>query len=344
MPERKTRHFARVTLRDVAAAVGVDPSAVSRVVNNDPNSSVSEATRKKILEVVKELGYRPNLGAKGLRTSKTWTIGLVLPDLSNPMYESIVRGVAIKAEQQGYGVVLGSQIEGKPATTFAALLQEGRVDGLLVASGTLHDDFIREIVERGPGPVVLVNRRVEGVGSSVIVNDERASWQVVEYLHGLGHNFIGGIFGPLEIDTSVRRRSGFSGAISELGLSSVVIDRPSWSAQDGYLGTLEILRTNPQVTAIYASTLLMGVGALRAAAEENRSVPDSLSVICLHDSHLAEFLVPPLSTVRLPTEELGKAAVELMIERSGGGPERAIMIEGDGTIIERGSTGPAPGS
>lgn len=344
MADHKTGGSRRVTLRDVAAVVGVDPSAVSRAVNNDPRLSVSDATRKRILQAVKELGYRPNLGARGLRTSKTWTIGLILPDLSNPMYESIVRGVAVTAEERGYGVVLGSQIEGKSAMTFAGLLQEGRVDGLLIASGTLHNDFIREIAEHGPGPVISVNRRVKGVGSSVIVNDERASRRAVEYLYGLGHQVIGGIFGPREIDTSVRRRKGFSWAITHAKLRSVVIDRPGWSAQDGYIGTLKILREHPGVTAIYASTLLMGIGALRAAADEHRSVPGSLSVICLHDSYLAEFLVPSLSTVRLPTEELGIAAVDLLIERSAGGPDRAIIIEGDGEIIERGSTGPVPSS
>ena len=331
-----------MTLRDVAALAGVDPSAVSRVVNNDRRLSVSEATRKRILATVEELGYRPNLGARGLRTSKTWTIGFVLPSLSNPMYEPIVRGVAMAADERGYGIVLGSQIEGRSAKTFAGLLQEGRVDGLLVASGTLHDDFIREIVEHGPGPVIPVNRRVEGVLSSVVVDDEGASRKAVEYLHGLGHQVIGGIFGPSEIDTAVRRKNGFAGAIGRAGLRSVAIDRPGWSAEDGYLGARQILSEHPAVTAIYASTLLMGIGALRASAEEGRPMPSSLSVICLHDSHLAEYLVPPLSAVRLPTEELGMAAVDLLIERFEGGPERAILIEGDGEIVERASTGPAP--
>ena len=139
-----------MTLRDVAAVASVDPSAVSRVVNNDPRVSVSEATRKRILETVAQLGYRPNVGARGLQSSKTWTIGFILPSLSNPMYEPIARGVEMEADERGYGIVLGSQIAGRTPKTFAALLQEGRVDGLLVASSTLHDDFIREIVER-PG-------------------------------------------------------------------------------------------------------------------------------------------------------------------------------------------------
>jgi DNA-binding LacI/PurR family transcriptional regulator len=342
MPERRAAPTHRVTLRDVAAIVGVDPSAVSRVVNNDPNLHVSAATRKRILATVEELGYRPNFGARGLRTSKTWTIGFILPSLSNPMYEPIVRGVELAANERGYGIVLGSHIEGRSAKTFVSLLQEGRVDGLLVASSTLHDDFIRDIVEHGPGPVIPVNRRVEGVKSSVVVDDEGASRKAVEYLTGLGHQVVGGIFGPVDIETAVRRKRGFVGAALRAGLEFVAVDRTGWGAEDGYTGTHETLRQNPAVTAIYASTLLMGIGALRAAVDAGRPVPSRLSVICLHDSYLAEYLVPPLTTVRLPTERLGPAAVDLLIRRTEGGAERAIMIPGDGEIIERASTGPAP--
>ena len=332
----------RVTLRDVAELVGVDPSAVSRVVNNDPRVSVSEATRKRILAAVEQSGYRPNLGARGLRVSRAWTIGFVLPSLSNPMYEPIVRGVERTAGKHGYGIVLGSQIEGRSAGTFANLLQEGRVDGLLIASSTLHDDFIRDIVEHGPGPVVPVNRRVEGVLSSVVVDDEGASRTAFNYLLSLGHKAIGGIFGPSEIDTSVRRKKGFTDGARRARVKPVIVDRPGWSAEDGFEGARQVLEEHPEVTAIYASTFLMGIGALRAAAEKGRPVPASLSVLCLHDSPLAGYLVPPLTTVRLRTEEAGMAAVELLVDRLAGGPERAIMIEGAGEIVERSSTGPAP--
>lgn len=330
----------RVTLRDVAALVGVDPSAVSRVVNNDNRVTVSPATRKRILAAVAELGYRPNFGARGLRASKAWTIGFVLPSISNPMYEALIRGVQQAADHYGYGIVLGSQVDGRSPTNFAGLLQEGRVDGLLIASSTLHDDYIRAIVEHGPGPVIPVNRRVEGVLSSVVVDDEGASRKGVEYLVSLGHKVIGGVFGPKELDTAVRRKSGFSAAMAAAKLRPIAMDLPSWGAEEGYRGARHLLHKYPAMTAIYASTFLMGIGVLRAASDEHRPVPSSLSVLCLHDSPLAEYLVPPMSTVRLPTEAMGTAAVELLVARAQGGPERAIMIDGDGEIVTRSSTGP----
>lgn len=329
----------RVTLKEVAAFVGVDPSAVSRAVNNDPGLSVSSETRERILAAVEKLGYRPNVGARGLRMSRSWTVGFILPSLSNPMYESITRGVESAAERHGYNVVIGSQIEGRSTVAFTRLLQEGRVDGLLVASGSLEDQFIRKIAEDGPGPVITVNRRVQGVLSSVVVDDERASATAAKFLEGLGHKRIGGIFGPARIDTAIRRRRGFVTAANKARLRVTCADWDSWSAQDGYLGTLQILESAPDVTAIYASTLLMGIGALRAAAEVGRNVPTDLSVLCLHDSHIAEFLNPPLTAIRLPTERLGAAAVEMLIERLNGESPRAVVIGGAGEIIQRGSTG-----
>ena len=163
-----------------------------------------------------------------------------------------------------------------------------------------------------------------------MVDDEGASRTAVNYLSGLGHRMVAGIFGPAEIDTAVRRKKGFADAVHAADLGSVEVDRPGWTAEHGYLATQQILSENLEVTAVYASTLLMGIGALRAAAEAGRAVPASLSVVCLHDSHLAQYLVPPLTTVRLPTEKLGREAVKLLIDRANGGPDRAIMIEGAG--------------
>jgi LacI family transcriptional regulator len=256
------------------------------------------------------------------------------------MYESIVRGVETAAEKHGYNVMVASQIEGRSADAIARLLQEGRVDGLLVASGLLDDAFIRQIAT-GPGPVITVNRRVQGVLSSVVVDDERASATAVEFLGRLGHRRLGGIFGPARIDTSIRRRKGFVMAAKQARLEVTCADCESWSAGDGYRGTLEILKRSPGVTAIYASTFLMGVGALRAAVEEGRTVPGDISVLSLHDNHMADYLSPPLTTIRLPTEQMGAAAVEMLIERRDGKPPEALVIEGEGELIVRKSTSPA---
>jgi LacI family transcriptional regulator len=331
-----------VTLRDVAALAGVHPSAVSRVVNGDDRVSLSEATRGRILGAVEQLGYRSNQLARGLRMSRTLTVGVVLPDLSNPMYASIIQGVQRRADELGYAVVLEGRIDGEGAAgkRLARLLEEGRVDGLLVASGTLHDNFLRDVARRGPGPVVPMNRCVEGVKASVVVDDEAGSATATRHLAALGHERLVGVFGPSEIDTSRRRQAGFERAAGEAGCEATTFVRPSWTASEGYLGTKEALEIHERPTAVFASTVLMGIGALRALSESGLAVPDDVSVICLHDAPLADFLNPPMTAVQMPTELLGAEALDLLVSLSRGEPEKAIVVPGNGVVIERESTGP----
>ncbi len=324
----------RPTLRDVAARAGVDPSAVSRVLNND-EIRLSEATRERIRRAAEELGYTPNFLARSLRQSRTWTLGFVLPDIGNPMYVPIVRGAQRRAEEQGYGIVVGSQLDGDTYGTFARLLEAGRIDGLLVASGTLRDDYIRTIASSRHGSVVLVNRRIDGPLSSVIVDDAAGSKLAVGHLLERGHRHIGALIGPPDIDTSRRRQQGVEQAASEWGIGPVIVTGSGWSAAEGYRCAMRVLDTAPQVTAIFASTLLMGVGALRLAHDQGIQVPTYLSVIALHDSELAEYLIPPLTTVAMPTEQLGATAVDVILDHMRGRKPVSITVPGPGVIVER---------
>ena len=153
----------RVTIRDVAALAGVDASLVSRVLNDHPKASAGQATRQRIVEAARELGYHPNVAARSLRTAKTWTLGLLLPNLTNPMYAAIARAAERRAQERGYGLVFGTHVEGEDEATFARMLQQGRVEGLLTASSVLSDAFLRRIAIGALGPVVMLNRRVPGV-------------------------------------------------------------------------------------------------------------------------------------------------------------------------------------
>lgn len=332
----------RPTIRDVARLAGVDPSLVSRVVNNDPKASASEATRQRILNSVAKLGYQASAMARGLRMTRTWTLGLLLPDLGNPMYESIVRGVEGESHRLGYGVVLGDHKEDEKET-FTALLRQGRVDGLLIASGVLKDSYMKRVIESGVGPIVLVNRRVRGVQTSVVVDDAAGSRMAVEHLRELGHTKIAGMFGPGGIDTSVRRRKGFlEGSRSASGIDVELLDTASWNYESGYRGALDLLRGDSPPTAIFASTLAMGIGALRAARELKLKVPRDLSVIALHDSEIADYLEPPLTTVAMPVEEMGRRAVDLLVSLIEGGAPEEVVVKGGQHLVMRASTGAPP--
>lgn len=328
----------RPTLRDVAALAQVDPSVVSRLVNNDPKLNIAVATRRRIEEAIVTLGYRPNMMARGLRMARTWTIGLIVPALSNPMYTHIVRAAEARAAERGYGIVLGSQVGVRTEETFAGMLLNGRVDGLLVASATLGDAFIQSLVHENAGPVVLVNRRVAGIASSVVVDDTAGSRLVTEHLLKLGHRRIAYLSGPDDIDTSARRRRGFEEAMRDAGVGNpLIIPTGGWNPPAGYRSASHLLSEHPDVTAVFASTMLLGVGALKAFHEDSIAIPDRLSIMCLHDDEILDYTYPPLSTVRMPLEELGGAAVDELISRTEGNAGTNVLIPGAGELVERGS-------
>ena len=335
------RQRGQPTLRDVAAFAKVDPSVVSRVVNNDPRLSIAPETRARVLDGIETLGYRPNVIARGLRLARTWTIGFVLPDLQNPVYAQIVEGAQRRAQDAGYAMVIGSPLERQTIDdSFARLLQQGRFDGLLVASASLDDREIRTLAAL-PAPVVIVNRRVEGIRSSVIVDDASGSRLATEHLLDLGHKRLGHISGPLDVDTSLRRKEGFQAAVAKRRIRrSAVVAGVGYDARAGFNAARQLLAERPDITGIFAANVMIAIGVLRAAGECARRVPDDLSVIALHDFPLAEFLQPPLSTVSMPLAELGAAAVDLLLERLDGGLGARRTLLTPPTLIVRSSTGP----
>jgi LacI family transcriptional regulator, galactose operon repressor len=331
----------RPTLRDVAALARVDPSVVSRVVNDDPRLSISPETRTRVLAAIDKLGYRPNVMARGLRLARTWTIGFVLPDLGNPVYGQIVHGAQARAQENGYAIVLGSPLQGTTIDpAFTRLLNERRFDGLLVASATVEDERLRELAD-GLAPVVVVNRRVEGVESSVVVDDAAGGALATEHLLALGHTRVAHLGGPVDVDTSVRRREGFEAAVARAGIhEAVVCAGGGYDAGAGFSAACRLLERHPDVTGIFAANVMIAIGAISAARERGLRVPDDLSLVALHDFPLAGFAEPPLTTVVMPLHELGVAAAELLLARIEGRSAESRILTIPPRLIVRRSTAP----
>jgi LacI family transcriptional regulator, galactose operon repressor len=325
----------RATLRDVAALAKVDASLVSRVINGDPKAGAAPQTRQRIIDAVRQLDYRPNVVARGLRMARTWTIGVLVPSVTNPMYADVIAGAEGRAHELGYGVVFRTHVEGEREEIFTRLLQQGRVDGLIVASGLLRDAFLRRIASGEHGPVVVVNRRVNGVKASVVVDDAAGAALATRHLLDKGHVHVVGLFGPPAIDTSRRRRKGYSRALREVGLETVAVDMPGWGFRHGYDGIHRILDTYPDTTAVFVSTMVMAVGAIRAVRERGLSVPEDVSLVALHDSELASYLNPPLTTVSLPVLQMGIEAIDLLASLIDGGSPRSVVVAGEPVLIER---------
>ena len=348
MPRRKntpTQIPARVTLRDVARKAAVDVSVVSRVVNQRPTLRIADATRVRVEKALSDLGYQPNVQARGLRLAKTWTAGFVLPDLMNPFYAPIVEGAEQRASETGYMMVILRELDrvrlAADELSFARLVHQGRVDGLLVASGRVDDATLKRLSSHGR-PIVIVNRRVPGIAGSVVVDDEAGAYLATQHLIELGHRRIGHIAGPRGIDNSIRRRAGFERAARNAGATTTIVNGDSWAPESGYLAARKLFGSK-NVTGVFATNIMVAAGVVGAAQEKGLSVPNDVSVIGLHDSPVLSFLRPALSTVVLPLEQLGRTSFEVLLERLRGAPPREVVVATKPQLILRGSTARALG-
>lgn len=331
------------TLRDVARLAGVDPSVVSRLVNRSPALNIAEQTRVRVVAAIDELDYQPNLTARGLKLRRAYAVGFILPELENPVYAPIVRGADRAAQEIGFGLVLGAATgPGDTEGAFMRLLQEGRVDGLLIASTVLSDDYLRD-KERVFAPLVIVNRRVEGIDACVTVDDKAGSAIASTHLLELGHRRLAVLTGPLSVDTSRRRLEGFRGAATAMDAEVAVHEAPTFSVRSGYEVACRLLKDS-RPTAIFASTVTLALGVLRAGHEAGVALPEELSVIALHDTPLADFTQPSLTTVAMPLETLGATALRILKDRIDGRAVAPTLVEEPAAKLHaRGSTAPPPG-
>ncbi|MGC9347645.1 MAG: LacI family DNA-binding transcriptional regulator [Anaerolineae bacterium] len=320
----------RVTMADVAREVGVSMMTVSRVVND--KGDVSSATRQRVLEAIERLGYRPSGIARGLATRRTGTLGLVIPDVANPFFAEVARGVEHVAYAEGYNVFLCNTDE-DPQRELDVLgsLEEKRVDGIVLCSSRLDDDDLEMAVDSHPS-VVLVNRRLDAnlrVGA-VIVDDVNGGRIMTQHLIRRGHRSIGFLAGPQGSHSGQGRLAGYRQALSEAGLRP----KPAWVrhcapvADDGHEVALLLLSQHPELTAVLCYNDLVAVGVLRACAELGYGVPEDLAVTGFDDIPLAALVTPSLTTCRIPRHELGVKAVDLLLDQIRGEPthEGEILV------------------
>jgi LacI family transcriptional regulator len=329
-------------MRDVAEAAGVDRSIVSRTLNGRPDARVSGETRQRILDAVAALGYQPNAVARGLRLSRTSTFGLIVPDVSNPIYAQVVQGAQARAAERGYVILVGdSQDSEDSEASYARLVSEGRVDALLVASGAKGDDTLRRLAATD-AVLVTVNRRIRGVIASVVLDDVTAGRIAARHLIELGHTRLCMIVGNPGVDTGARRKEGFAAETKHL--ARVVYSEPTRTAASaGAEAARQVLSKHPEITGIVVYSLRAAVGAQFAIQEMGLRIPEDVSLVTIHDDPFAEYAIPPLTAIRMPMRELGAAAVDMAFERLEGKPPRAqILHTAPQLIVRRSTAAPAP--
>lgn len=347
--ERAVHPRRAIRLSDVAAEAKVSIALVSRVLNADPEARATPETKARILEAAKRLGYVPNISAKSLRKSRTGLLGLVVHDLSSPIYLELLRGAREAAAEQNYFLVLGDVDELlNDDEAFKILVNGRRVDGLIVQGG--HGEFDRRAVEIAQAlPTVIVNAPAkpgEGGISRVYPDEPAATRLLTEHLLSLGHTRIGLISGPRGSTTSALREEGMRSALADAGLELRPEDcfYGEWSADGGRAGLGELAdrwhRGTVRPTAVIAGNSLIGMGVLAGAAERGIAVPAELSVAAVHDTWINEHLVPSLTTVSLPLHEMGVVAVRQLL--AGSDEVRDVLLPDRPVLHPRASTAPAP--
>jgi DNA-binding LacI/PurR family transcriptional regulator len=331
-------------LKDVARRAGVDASTVSRVLRGDARKPAKPETRARILEVARELGYRANSVARSLRTRQREAIGLIIPDAANPGFAEIFKGVQAVTEEAGWHVIV---VEGRPNARpglgWDRIVLEGRVDGVLVLTATIRDPMVKRVAESG-FPIVLVNRRSNGVGGSVVMNDARGSDVAVGHCRDLGHRRIGHIAGPANLDTGRRRLAGFREAMAARKLPP----RREWIAVTDYTDAggaraaeaiLDQAKGNLP-TAVYVASFMSGVGAVQVFKDAGLEVPGDVSVIVSDELSLAAHTAPPLTTVDMPVTRMGEVAARMLLGAVAGEAVSDIMLPEEPRLVVRASTAP----
>jgi LacI family transcriptional regulator, galactose operon repressor len=336
----------RVTLKDVARRAGVHPGTASRALNVETRALVNGETAQRVLAVAEELGYRPNPIARGLKTSRSYTVGVLIPDLTNPLFPPIVRGIQDRLEEAAYTPLIANTDNDpdRERADFEAM-RARQVDGLITATARRDHDLPLGL-ENVSLPLVLVNRRLEdGARPSVVGDDRRGVGLAVEHLLSLGHRRIAHLAGPQELSTGHLRHAGFVEAMRAAGIDpdpQLVIVGSAFVESEGERLCNELLDRELDVTAIVAGNDLMALGCYDAFVERGIDCPGEISVVGYNDMPFAGWFSPPLTTVRLPHYEIGVRAAGLLLDLLRDPEIEPAQLLLDPELVVRGSTAPPP--
>ena len=335
---------SRVTITDVARAANVHASTVSRVLNARAELSLLPETRERVIAAATRLGYRPSALARGLRLRRTFTLGMLVPDITNPVFPPIIKGVEGAAHARGYHLILCNTDDSfEREASYLRVLREWRVDGILIASSSTADSTISEL-RREKFPFVLLASASRASDDLAVLADNRfGASAAIDHLIELGHRRIGLIAAPQTTMTGQERLLAARATLRRHHLShddALVVVADSFSEASGYTAARRLLLDGEPPTAIFGANDLIALGAIRLAREVGLAVPRDLSIVGFNDIPQSELFDPPLTTVQLPKEEMGVLAASLLIDQLEGRhiERRRVVLETQ--LVVRGSSAP----
>ncbi len=329
------------TIKHVAARAGVSFTTVSHVLNS--TRRVSDSARQRVEAAIAEMGYAPSAVARALKMSETLILGVIVPNITNPFFAELTRGIEDRCRQTDYSVFLcNTDDDAQRQARYLQRLLERRVDGLLLAAAAADAVPLVRRLEAAQVPTVVIDRTLPGLAADLVRVDHQAGAALgVEHLIGLGHRRIACLAGPFVFAVSRARVAGWRQAMQDatLPIDERWLLEGDFSAAAGHAMTSRLL-AEQDVTAIFASNDLLAIGALRAAAERGVSVPGRLSVIGFDGIDVGSYVYPALTTVAHPIRTMGETAASVLIERllSGPGVRRDVVLPS--RLLVRESTGP----
>lgn len=326
------------TIKDVAKMAGVSPSTVSRALSG--NAPVDRETRERVMRAVEALNYKPNVLAKGLKEGKTSTIGLILPNIRNPIFPSVARGVEDIARKKGYTVILCNTDEDREVEIdYINKLKNRWVDGFIFATAGKDAQHILDLKAKGV-PVVLLVRNIGYKVDAVVIDNFKAAYRATKYLLGLGHRKIALINGDPDLFLYGERLAGYKEALvdSDMSIDDNLIIKGVEDMESAYDATKELLIRGITPDAILAASDPNAYGVMGALKDMKFSIPGDVAVMGFDDLDVSQFMNPPLTAVSQPCYEMGVAAMERLIELIENGKAEPSVEMFDAHIVKREST------
>ena len=333
----------KVTIRDVANLINVHHSTVSRALSSDKRDQISFAMIEKVENAAKKLVYYPNIVASSLKQNCSLTIGVLIPDLMNPAFPPIIRGIQDTAEAFGYTVITANTDDDEVKEHNALKMMQGRsIDGVIIATARREDPIADECIENDI-PFILVNRTVDGGDVNAVVVDEDCGIRtVLDHLRSLIHTRIAHIAGPQHTSTGYHRARAVSDYLRTHGMRSDLVETTErFTIEEGERAFRKLLARNIDFTAIVTGNDLLALGCMDVMEEVGLLVPGDISICGYDDILFLERMNPALTTVSLPKYEMGSYAVRALLEIIGGESDRSGVIRLQPRLVIRNSTATA---
>lgn len=325
----------KVSIYDVAEKAGVSVVTVSRVLNNA--KTVRESSRSKVLAAVEALNYQPSAAARSLAKGKTNVIGIILPNLSDPFLSEVVINVDLELEQRGYALAISviDDMETRFLERSNFFMQQERADGILVLTPLFEDEFVQSLQKKGIPFVIMDNQRYPFTVPSVVIDNFKGGYQAAKLLLDHGHEAIAYIGGPSNLLSAEERFSGFSRALSEVGIKPVSVHKGEFDIDTGYDATQILLTSGRKLTAVVAGDDHIAFGVLDALRQAGLSVPEDVSLVGYDDHPFSGKLHPNLTTMRQPAKEMAVAAVDMLLRAINGELKKNTIVKLEPSLIER---------